>query len=107
MFYFKEKMFTSQKGHFSNFSTQELKKEKMPQNKEKSLFLNNLIYLLPVLNYMKHSNSQKFCQNQWTLMQVGRSFCLVFEEWLIPEAREERELHLKNRVDTKKYVRGD
>jgi hypothetical protein len=26
------------------------------------------IYLLPIQNYMKHSNFQKFCQNHWTLL---------------------------------------
>jgi hypothetical protein len=38
---------------------------------------------------------------------AGRNSCTVGEELLIPEAREERELHFKKRVDTKKYVRGD
>jgi hypothetical protein len=68
MSFFMEKNFTSHKGHFPNFSAQEPKKIKTPENKEKCLFYNSLIYLLPIQNYMKPSNFQKFCQNHWTLM---------------------------------------
>jgi hypothetical protein len=38
MTYLKKKIFTSQKGHFSNFSTQEPKIDRNAKNKEKCLF---------------------------------------------------------------------
>jgi hypothetical protein len=60
MTFFKEKIFTSQKSH-SNFPTQEPKKDRNTTNKEKFLFLNNLIYLLPIQNYKKHRYFRKFC----------------------------------------------
>ncbi len=38
-------------------------------------FLDSLIYLLLIQNYMKHSNFQRFCQYHWTLM-YSSWYCL-------------------------------
>jgi hypothetical protein len=72
MTYFNARKFHLSEGPFFTFFDRKTKKKiETPQNKEKYLFYNNLIYLLPVQNYMKHMNFQKFCQNHWTLLQRG------------------------------------
>jgi hypothetical protein len=70
MTYFKEKNFTSEKGNFSNISTEKPKKKlETPQTKKMHFLKQSYIYFLPIQNYMKHINFQKFCQNHWTLLQ--------------------------------------
>jgi hypothetical protein len=72
MTYFKEKnVHLSEGPFFKSFNRKTKKKIEMPQSKEKCLFKNNLKYLLPIQNYMKHINFQTFCQNHWTLVWCG------------------------------------
>ncbi len=65
---FHGKKFHYSEGRFLKFSDTRTKKRKMP-------FLDSLVYLLLIQNYMKQSNFQKFCQNHWTLM-YNSWYCL-------------------------------
>jgi hypothetical protein len=78
MIYFKEKTFTSQKGHFPNFVHENHKKIETPQNKEKCFFQNSIPHL-PIQNYMKHSNFEKFghVHFQWVRTRGGQTAILV------------------------------
>jgi hypothetical protein len=81
MTYFKEEIFLLSEGTiFQIFRHKNPKKIETPQKKKNAFSKNLLIYLLLIKNFMKHSNFQKFCQNQWTLvLSVRVCQCFVYK----------------------------
>ncbi len=64
----RKKMFSSQKGRFLNFPTQEPIKDRNTKKLRKIPFRKQSYISFANPNYMKHSNFQKFGQNHRTLI---------------------------------------
>jgi hypothetical protein len=63
-------LFQERNVHFSILGTKIRFKIKTTQNIGKCLFLKVLRNLLPILNCLKHTNFQHFCQNYCTLLHI-------------------------------------
>jgi hypothetical protein len=86
------------------------KKIETPKNKEKCLFYNSLIYLLPIQNYMKQSNFQKFCQNHWTLIHIYEyiycTYMCTYSQTYTYKHTETYTLHIHIHICTNTYTQN-